>query len=662
MVQNVFPNLFSPLQVGSLSIKNRIVMPSMSTNFGDPASPGEVTPRHSFYYGERARGGSGLIIVEAAATAPSKGARKLGLSLYDDRFIPGLRGLASVIKGCGAASGIQIAAMGAGRIEALKVDLKGCPDVSSLNANEYSAVSPLPHPIYGVVARELSVSQIDKISDEIANAARRACHAGFDVVEIHGAHGYLLCEFLSPRTNRRTDIYGGDIEGRSRFPLEVVKKVKNVINNETVLSYRVSATEFVEGGLNIEEVVMFAKMLQEAGIDMIHVSGGTNETPEAMNQVIPPMSYSPGRLVRFAQKIKEVVSIPVIAVQRINTPELAENILNEGKADLVATGRALIADPYWPLKAREGRIGEIRRCIACNQGCMEQIVLGKRLSCLYNVEVGHEGTRKRSAVAAKKKSILVVGGGPAGMEAALVLASRGHRVQLVEKQDSLGGRVKLAAMLNEKKEFAEVVKYFQKQLQLLSVDVRVGKDAAEILNSEIYHFDDVVMASGATEIVPRMELKGTSYKIRLAKEVFLEPESVGLKVSVIGGGSVGIEVAEFLYNLGKEITVIEMLDRICSDLGPLNRADVLERLKSKPISIMLNTKVLSLENRGIVVSKEGKEDICSAPDTVVIATGVRPVPLVVGETKVPVHYVGDCSRTGNAMDAIHGAFKMVRNL
>ena len=364
-------------------------MPPMSTNFGNPDKPGVVTPKHLAYYVERAKGGAGLIIIEATASTPSPGFRALGLALYDDRFISDLGELAMLIKAEGAACGIQIIPTGAGRIGAMKIDSKGNPDKSSININEYFAASSLPHPMHGVIAREMTPSQIDKVVCEMADAARRACQAGFDLVEIHGAHGYLLHEFLSPRTNRRTDLYGGDIESRARFPLDVVRKIKDTIDKGTILSYRLSATEFVQGGLSIEEIIIFVKKLQKAGVNIIHVSGGINETPEDMNRVIPPISYPEGCLVPYAQRIKKAVSIPVIAVQRINTPELAEEIIRKGKADLVATGRALIADPYWPLKAREVRMGEINRCIACNH-CIEQIVLGKSLSCLLNPEVGQE--------------------------------------------------------------------------------------------------------------------------------------------------------------------------------------------------------------------------------------------------------------------------------
>ena len=383
-----FENLFQPIQIGGITFKNRIVMPAMSTNFADPKSPGFISGRHKSYYTERAKGGTGLIILESANVNPAKGFRKFGLTIHDDQFIPGLRELVELIKECGARCGIQIGQ--GGRIGALKVDFYGNPDTSAFKAEQYFAVSPLPHPMIGAVAQELSQRQIDEIGGYFVDAASRAQKAGFDVLELHGAHGYLLNEFLSPYTNKRKDRYGGDIEGRARFPLEVVRRIKEKVSDEILLSYRISVVEFVQGGLELHDSIYFSKKLEEAGVQVIHVSAGLNETPSAMNRVIPPMSFSMGRLVDYAELIKKSVNIPVIVVQRISTPEIAEGIIRDGKANFVATGRALIADPKWPQKAQEGRLKEIRRCIACNQGCMEKIVMEESLTCLYNPEVGFE--------------------------------------------------------------------------------------------------------------------------------------------------------------------------------------------------------------------------------------------------------------------------------
>ena len=434
-----FHSLFEPIQIGPMRLKNRIIMPPMGTSMGDPSRPGFVSARHKSYYGERAGGGTGLIILESTSILMTKTFRQLGLALHDDRFIPGLRELAEHIKACGAACAVQIGHAGVGRLVTMKVTPDGDPDESALKASEYFAASPLAHPMTGVIAQELTHQQLEDLAGYFAAAAERAKKAGFDAIEFHGAHGYLLGEFLSPYSNKRTDRYGGDIEGRSRFPLEVVRRVKETVGEGVAISYRLSAAEFVEGGLDIADVAAFARRLEEAGVHMIHVSGGLNETPLAMNGAIPPMSYPRGRMIPYAEQIKKAVGIPVAVVQRISTPELADLIIREGKADLVATGRALIADPHWPLKAQEGRLDEIRRCVACNQGCMEKIVTNGTLSCLYNPEVGCEDAGKLKKRAGTRKKVLVIGGGVAGMEAAYVTATRGHDVTLIEKEEQLGG-------------------------------------------------------------------------------------------------------------------------------------------------------------------------------------------------------------------------------
>jgi len=624
----------------------------MSTNFGDPERPGAVSKRHADYYLERARGGAGMILIEATSVNPKAVSREYGLALHDERFIPGLQGLVQQVKGFGAACGIQL--NHGGRIGPMKVNFDGSFSESGREGPAYAA-SALPHPRTGILTREMTEEQLNEISDYFRSAAARARQAGFDCVEIHGGHGYLLNEFLSPYTNKRKDRFGGDLEGRSRFPLQVVRSVKDALGSEVVLSYRISAVEFVEGGLDLADVISFAKRLESQGVQIIHLSAGLNETLSAMNRVIPPMSYPRGTLVQYTRIIKENVRIPVIAVQRINTPELAEQIVAEKGADLVATGRALIADPHWPMKAREGRTDEIRRCIACNQGCMERVVMEQSLSCLYNPEVGEEGIAH--PLPAKKKRVAVLGGGVAGMEAAYVLATRGHEVALMEKKDRLGGSARLGSIPEPKREFRGVVEFLETQLQKLGVRIAFNQEG---LKQD--QFDDIVVAIGANPRLPTQK-KVMRYRVLLAGDVLQrQGKDLGDSIIVLGGGSVGIETAEYLRMLGKEVTVIEMLDRICGDLGPLNRVNLVERISGSGIKIFLNTSVLELTEEGIRVLKEGKEHVLDPPDSVVIAMGARASARQPAGVEGQVHYIGDCRKPGNAMDAIHGAFELANTL
>ncbi len=644
-----FPHLFEPIRIGSVELKNRIVMPPMSTNFGDPERPGAVSDRHQHYYVERARGGTGLIFLESTNVNPKAASRKYGLALHDDRFIPGLRALVQKIKLFGAACGVQL--NHGGRIGPMKVNFDGTFS-ESVRGGPVDAVSSLPHPRTGILTRELSAEQLQEICDYFGDAAVRARKAGFDCVEIHGAHGYLLNEFLSPHTNKRKDRFGGDREGRSRFPLQVVMRVRDALGPGVLLSYRISAVEFVKDGLDLEEVISFARRLESEGVQILHVSAGLNDTLSAMNRVIPPMSYPRGTLVQYARKIKAILRIPVIVVQRINTPDLAEQILSERGADLIATGRALIADPHWPVKAQEGRVDEIRRCVACNQGCMEKVVMEESLSCLHNPQVGQEGMVSPVPV---KKNIAVLGGGVAGMEAAYILATRGHEVTLIEKKDRLGGSAALGSFLKHKTEFHGVVEFLESQLKKLRVQV--------VFNQEGIQKDyagEIVVATGAIPRLPAMNLDVRAYQLLSAEEVIRgEGKDLGKCIIVLGGGSVGIEVAEYLKSLGKEVTVIEMFDRTCRDLGPLNRVRLLENIEGSGIEILLETKVLGLDENGIRISRNGKEETLPCPDTVVIAMGARPTARLEDEIEgARIHYIGDCRKVGNAMDAIHDAFRL----
>ena len=654
---NYFPDLFKPMDIGALHLRNRIVMPPMSTNFGDPQNPGSVTQRHKNYYAERAKGGVGLIIIESTNVNPASSSRKFGLSLHDDKFIPSLKTLVGRIKEHGAACAIQL--NHSGRIGPMKIDCAGIPDERAVTIEKYYAASPLPHPMTGQIAHQFTVKQLKEIAGYFGAAAQRAERAGFDAVELHGAHGYLLNEFLSPHTNKRTDRYGGDFKRRCRFPIEVVKNVRDAVSGSLILSYRMSIVEFIKSGLKLEDSILFAQILKENGVDVIHISAGLNETPSTINKVIPPMSHKEGALLPYVEKIKKKIDLPLIAVQRINTPDLANDIVKRKVADLVATGRALIADPYWPIKAQSGKIKQITRCIACNQGCIEYIVMERPLKCLTNPVVGREGNltsgyRKGKNTKSCEKC-LVIGGGVAGLKAAHVLASKGNYVKLVEKSDALGGNALLASILKGKKEFQWVVNDLIEQLDKFKIKVELNKNIKNIKNANNF-FDRIIIATGSTPILPKINFSTNKCLVITAKNALISPEKLPNNVVVVGGNSVGLETAMHLCHLNKKVTIIEMSDKICRDLGPLNRVDILERVEDLPINIILENKIIEVNDAGIIALKNDNKIKHMLPDAVVIAMGARPAQIYVTGDSKNVYYIGDCKKIGNALDAIHDAF------
>ena len=383
MTKGRYKFLFNPITIGNMRLSNRVAMAPMSTNFGNPEYPGLASERHKNYYAARAKGGVGLIIVEATNVNPLSSARKFGLSLHSDESVDSLRKLVKSIKKHGTRCAIQL--NHSGRIGPLKVDSSGDIDEKTISNFSPLAVSRLPHPVTGMLTKQLSRKQLNDIIRYFVAAVKRARTAGFDAIEIHGAHGYLLNEFVSPCTNQRTDEYGGCLENRCRFPIELVQRIKDGVGDDIVLSYRLSV---IDGGISWPEIVLFVQKLQQNGVQLLHVSAGTNETFATMEKVIPTKSYPKARLASYSEKLKKVTDVPVMVAQRIATPRLADEIIRKGQADLVALGRPLITDPCWADKARMGRQDAIRRCIYCNQGCIGNIIREKSLSCMQNPDVG----------------------------------------------------------------------------------------------------------------------------------------------------------------------------------------------------------------------------------------------------------------------------------
>ncbi|ADL07895.1 FAD-dependent oxidoreductase [Thermosediminibacter oceani] len=642
-----FNELLKPIQIGSMQLRNRIVMPAMVTNYA--AADGAVTDRFKSYHQVRAKGGVGLIIIEATYVHPSGKGFKNQVGIYKDELVAGLRELTEAVHEYGARIAVQL--YHAGR-----------QTTSKVTGMSVVAPSPIPCPVKHETPKELSIDEIKELVEAFGQAARRAKEAGFDAIEIHGAHGYLINQFLSPYSNKRTDEYGGTFENRMRFPLEVVKRVREEVGADFPIIYRISAEEYVTGGLTIEDTKVFARKLVEAGINALHVSGGVYES-SAM--IIQPAAISQGCFVENAAAIKKAINgkVPVIAVGRIKDPVMAEQVIQEGKADLVSMGRALLADPELPKKVSEGRIQEIRKCIGCNQGCVDRLFQDLDISCISNALTGHETEFDVGSPANKMKKVLVIGGGPGGLEAARVAALRGHEVILYEREDELGGQMQIAAVPPHKEEINDLADFLINQVEKSGAIIVKGKEADLKTIQEIKP-DVVIVATGAEPVIP--EIPGiVQENVITAHDVLRDSANVGKKVVVIGGGMVGCETAEFLADRGKEVTVVDILDEVAADVGAPTRGLLLNRMAEKKIKILTKSKVKEISGDRVIIEGENGITEISGIDTVVIAVGSKPkddlLKLIEAEG-IPLYSIGDCVKPRRFMDAIHEGFRKAYSL
>ncbi len=623
-----------------MKIKNRLVLAPMATHYAD--ENGAVTLRLKNYYAERAKGGVGLIILESGYVHPlgRGGVRRLGL--HQDGLIPGLKELVDLIHAEGSKISSQL--HHAGR-QANVMALHGATPVSC---------SSIPAALEGVVPRTLKVWEIEELVEAFGQAARRSLAAGFDAILIHAAHGYLIHQFLSPCSNTRKDLYGGSFSRRIRFLKDIVHHCQEVVGKDYPLMVRISASEFIPGGITLKDTQKIAKHLEAWGVKAIHVSAGTHETQEMELQ---PMDIPRGCLIPLAEGIKKVVRVPVAAVGRIVDPQMAEEILEDGKADLITLGRALLADPEFPKKTLEGRIEDIRPCIGCLQGCRDRLYQGQPITCLVNASAGFE-REYRLIPAESRKRVVIIGGGPGGMEAARVAASRGHEIALFEKNGHLGGQFHLASLPPYKGEIKFFLQYLTRQIKKLGVKVHLHQEITADKLPQI-QADVIILATGGS--ASKVEIPGVDREnVFTAWEVLTNPEKVGQKVVVVGGGAVGAETAEFLADLQKDVTLIEMLKEIAIDAERTHRKLLLRRLGEKGVKVRVLTQAKAILEGGIEVEFDGQKDFIAA-DTVVLAAGVKENNELAESLKrlnVEFYKIGDCQNPRKALDAIHEGFKV----
>ena len=629
--------LVEPFRLKNLNLRNRIVMAPMLSRLSYPN--GIVSQRLIDYYAERAKGGVGLIIVEYAYIDQKESKAHQGqLGAYDDQLIPGLGDLAEAINEWGAKVIFQICHAG------------------RCTSREYTgrqpiAPSAMPSPL-GEVAREMAIEEIEAARESFGEAARRAKTAGFDGVELHGAHGYLMAQFLSPYTNRRTDKYGRD---RGLFALETLDYIRSKVGNDYVVGYRMSAEEFIEGGATLKKTKAFAKRMEERGIDYLHISAGIIETGH--NYVIP-MYLPKGHLLQLAEKIKSVVNIPVIAVGAIHDPALAEGALKKKQADLIAMGRALIADPDIPNKIRSKRLEDIRTCLRCNDGCASRVASNKTQRCAINAEVGREREMKIHTVS-RARHVCIIGGGPAGMEAARILALRKQRVTLIEKEKELGGLLRYAAVPDFKEELRSFLKYLKTQVNKLGVKILLNQQATLEFVNELRP-DTVVLAAGSTIFVPTIPGVHSPF-VSTALELLAGKRQTGEKVLVAGGGAMGCEIAAYLAFQRKKVTLVEMLGDLALDVVELRaRRTLLQLLKEGGVKTLTNWKLERIDKGTVHLADRNWNSREVATDSVVLAFGLKPKQELLNPLKQNFEAffaIGDCVEPRKIYQAVHeGAF------
>ena len=627
-------NLFSTFSIGTLKIQNRIVMPTMATHYSTPE--GFVTDRQIAYYVERARGGVGYITTEHTGIMQQGKASWKMMLISTDEHAAKIKKLIQAVHEVEGKIVVQI--NHAGRQTSSEVT--GAPIVGA---------SPIPGPPKNEIPRELSVAEIEEIIEAFSAAAQRAKQAGADGVEIHMAHGYLICSFLSPFTNKRSDQYGGDVQGRSRLAVEVLHSVRSRVGPDFPIICRLSADEYLEGGLRIEETKQIAKILEKEGADALHISA-CNVVTGYLNQ--PPYYVKEGVFAHLAAAVKSAVDIPVITVGRIRNPAMADQIIREGKADLVSMGRALLADPDLPRKAKEGKFDEIIPCISCNK-CI-QTQRKDSIRCSVNPETGNE-TRFKFGKADRSKQVWIVGGGPGGLKAAEIATLRGHQVKIFERKNILGGRVRLGAKPPGKEVLNEFIDYLERRVEALGITLEMGKEFTVNMLDPAKP-DVVIVATGASPQFP--DWKGIIESDALSvDDVLSNWADIGDKVLVVGGGGTGAEIADLLSEVGKKVTLVEMLEDIASDLINHLQHYLKERLNEKGVKILTSTRVVELGKGYAMAEDASGVKRLEGFDSIVLALGSETPNNTIYknlEGKVAELYlIGDAMQPREIVDAVY---------
>jgi 2,4-dienoyl-CoA reductase-like NADH-dependent reductase (Old Yellow Enzyme family)/thioredoxin reductase len=643
-------HLFNPISIGAIEVKNRIVMSPMGTNLASPN--GEVTQSLISYYAARAEGGVGLIVTEDATIGPKYGVNSLMLN--DDRFISGWIDLARAIHAFGAKIAPQL----------IHPSFNAR---SALTGVQPVAASPIPSRFFREIPKELTVDEIDEIIEQFGMAASRAQEAGCDAVLIHCAHNYhMLGSFMSALHNKRVDAYGGSVEGRLRLPLEVIRRIRSKVGPSFPILIRISGAEFEPGGRTIEETQYIAPLLVEAGVNAIQISAGTLNVPWIST---PPMGTPLAPNAPFAEAVKQAVDVPVICGTRITNPQVAENVLANNRADMIAMGRALLADPAFPNKAAMGLWEDIIPCVG-DLYCLVSVLSDRKICCMTNPSVGLEKEMALLPTESPKK-VLVAGGGPAGLEAARVAALRGHKVTLLEKTSKLGGQLLMAAFPPMKQEIVHVIQYLTTQVYKVGVQVELSQEVTAKVVKRLQP-DVVIVATGG---VPRIltKLSGTDgSNVVTAWDVLQGHVLVGPKVLVVGGGKVGCEVADFIAHpvndrnpRGNQVTLLEELDNVALDEFSSFRSVLIQRLLTKGVRIITSAKATDILTDGVKYRTADKEETIRGMDTIVLALGTKSndgLSVELNGSSCRTFVIGDAREPRRAVEAIKEGAEIGRTI
>jgi len=662
--------LFEPIRINQMELKNRIYMPAMHMNM---AQNFEVTDQLVEFYAERARGGVGLIAV-GYATVDELSGMTTNIGAHRDEFIPGLRRLSEAIQQNGARSAVQI--NHAGRyMHSFFLDGKQ-PIAPSAVTSRMTRETP----------RELETDEIPQIIEHFAQAARRVQDAGFDAVEVLAGTGYLISEFLSPLTNRRNDAYGGSFENRMRFGLEVISAIRGRVGADFPILVRMNGNDFMPDSNSRRDLQVFAQELVAIGVDALNINVGWHEA--RVPQIVT--SVPRGVFAYLARDMKTIVNVPVVAGHRINDPNTARRLIADDMCDMVAMGRSLIADPQLPDKARSGREDEIVHCIACAQGCFDNLFKLKPVECLCNPRVGREG-QKGPSLATDPRKVVIIGGGAAGMSAALAASAKGHRVTIYEAGDRLGGQLCIAGAPPGREEFADLANDLARQVALSSIRVVLNHRVDEAMLAAEKP-DAVILATGATPVKPKLPGADLPHVVQ-AWDVLADRVVTGKRVVIIGGGAVGVETALFLADKGtlsgealkfllvnraeppedlyematrgtKQIVVVEMINKLGKDIGKTTKWGILQDMSRRGVKTRTTARALEITESGVRVQKDDTVELIPA-DTVVLAIGSQshhPLQETLDKMGIAYQIVGDAAAVGLAFDAVHQGYNAGRSI